>query len=468
MLIDDPWMQRLRRLRQNQWAYMVYPGLQHTRFEHSLGVMHLAGEFARSWYSVYRNAFNPKRPSKRFPTVHFVEEIARLAGLLHDIGHGPFSHSFEQAAKKVFDLKFPKHEGIAVEIVKKYFARKLPNIRRSPNGSFAPNETITWEHVVYLIDKNFKPRGLNGKEIPLLRLLKPIISGLFDADRMDYLARDAYHGGAAEYGTMDIERLRTTVYFDKDGTIAIPYKSMPALRNLLLARLQMYETCYYHPRVRAFEIEAETNMARMLQVEKFPVELNKKFLEEFKVLDDHWVYGKAVEWCKLSENSKKGQIGKAWISLFEREKRWKCIRSYKRSFSEEENVFELVKRDVPYIEEELITCLENWRKTGQSSTGKNWPDVDQKKNNLREIVRVDGPAYGVGISRLFDVTGPYGIVRDKGGEDPRSTRKLLQQMAGVNFVALRIFATKEIAGLVSEAIDEIMEKHPHFLPSHDA
>ncbi len=288
-------MQRLRRLRQNQWAYMVYPGLQHTRFEHSLGVMHLAGVFAKSWYSVYRNALGQNRPSIRFPSVEFVEELARLAGLFHDIGHGPFSHSFEKAAKRVFDLDFPTHEKIAVQIIKTEFAGRLRRVNRSPSGEFANDESITWEHVAMLIDKKFEATRLSRLEKMVLELLQPLISGVFDVDRMDFLARDAYHGGAVEYGTMDIERIRTTVHFNAEGNIAIPRKSMPALRNLLLARLQMYETCYYHPRIRAFEIEAELNMARMFKVNRFPKHFTQRFLKEFKKLDDHWVYGKAVD-----------------------------------------------------------------------------------------------------------------------------------------------------------------------------
>ncbi|HON57538.1 MAG TPA: HD domain-containing protein, partial [bacterium] len=91
-LIDTKWMQRLKRIFQLQTAWLVYPGAVHTRFLHSLGVMHLAGKFAKKLYYHFKEVY----PNESIPDVEAVVETCRIAGLLHDIGHGPFGHTLDQ------------------------------------------------------------------------------------------------------------------------------------------------------------------------------------------------------------------------------------------------------------------------------------------------------------------------------------------------------------------------------------
>ncbi len=119
---------------------------------------------------------------------------------------------------------------------------------------------------------------------------------------------------------------------------------------------------------------------------------------------------------------------------------------------------DLIKKDIVAIEDELIALLGEWQETGKSQAGKRWPQ--NIKGNLREFVRVDGPAYGAGILELLGQSGPYTITGEEGAQIARLTAELLlKQVAGVSFVALRIFATKEIARLVNEAARNIIRKH---------
>ncbi|RLI73563.1 HD domain-containing protein [Archaeoglobales archaeon] len=184
-IIDTPQFQRLRRIKQLGFANLVYPGANHTRFEHSLGVMHIASLLTDD------------------------EEIV-IAALLHDIGHTPFSHCSERIAKKY--LKY-EHED-----VKKVISGELKDA---------------------LIDE-----GVNLASISKLVRSNPIVSGEIDADRMDYLVRDSHYTGVA-YGVFDVERLIDKIYFDGNRLI-IESGGLKAAESLLISRYMMYPTVYFH------------------------------------------------------------------------------------------------------------------------------------------------------------------------------------------------------------------------------
>lgn len=189
-IIDTPQFQRLRRIKQLGFANLVYPGANHTRFEHSLGVMHITKILA--------------------DRLGFDDEIVASA-LLHDIGHAPFSHSSERILEKYLNFR---HEN-----VKKVIRGELKDV---------------------LNDLGFNISRISD----YISGRKPsIINGDIDTDRMDYLVRDSHYTGVA-YGVFDIYRLIDKIKFD--GEIVIDQRGLKAAESLLISRFLMYPTVYYH------------------------------------------------------------------------------------------------------------------------------------------------------------------------------------------------------------------------------
>jgi len=193
-LIETREFQRLRWIKQLGFTNLVYPSAVHTRFEHSIGCYYLT--------------------SRLCDHLNLDSEELKIAALLHDIGHLPFSHSVEKLVKK--------HEELTVEIIR----RGLDEILEK-NG-IDPKKVITY---------------IKGKS-PLGK----IISGELDVDRLDYLNRDSYYTGVA-YGVIDYEAVIRSI--EKIGAhIKIKLEYLPACESILIARYLMYSAVYYHHTVR--------------------------------------------------------------------------------------------------------------------------------------------------------------------------------------------------------------------------
>jgi HD superfamily phosphohydrolase len=216
LALDTPAMQRLRYVRQVGHAFLVYPGATHTRFEHALGAYHLT---KRALASLEERGELGQVPDDDCLAV-------RLAALLHDIGHYPFSHALEEAG-------FPHHEALGVA---KLAQGELGETLRRVGGPWlagAVGELI---------------RGVS--ESPL----QGLISGSLDLDKIDYLSRDARMCGVP-YGTVDVDRLLSTVTLvETDGgqvELGVQEKGVSALESLLFAKYQMYRNVYWHHAVRS-------------------------------------------------------------------------------------------------------------------------------------------------------------------------------------------------------------------------
>ena len=163
-VIDNPWVQRLKRIHQLQSSWWVFPTAEHSRFAHSLGTMHLAGELARQVYPTLAEV-EPGTPSQPL-----VEETLRMAGLLHDLGHGPFSHFCdEEYLLPVFGID---HEQISQHLIVGELGSLLAELRRSPSGQFAAGEAVDPWHVAFLVraeEGALAPRALRAQPLRRLR-----------------------------------------------------------------------------------------------------------------------------------------------------------------------------------------------------------------------------------------------------------------------------------------------------------
>jgi len=207
-VVDTPAVQRLRYVRQLGHAFLVYPGATHTRFEHALGTYHLARRVVAQL-----DELEGRRPDP-------AEGLAvRIAALLHDIGHYPFSHALEEAG-------LPYHEDLA--------ARHLTS---GPLAAALERLGVPAARLLPLI------QGTGASP------LGAIVASSLDVDKLDYLSRDATMCGVP-YGVIDVDRLLTSLTL-ADGRLALHAKGLAALESLLFAKYQMYRNVYWHHAVRS-------------------------------------------------------------------------------------------------------------------------------------------------------------------------------------------------------------------------
>jgi len=217
-IIDTPVFQRLRKIRQLAGAHLVYPSAQHTRFEHSLGTMHLAGLAGQT---LLDKGYIEKKDQL---------EGLRLAALLHDIGHGPFSHLFEEVLIGR-GMSTSSHENMGKKIIR---------------------ETIIKDKLEKYGYNSDSICNLSFGESPII-FYNEIIAGGLSSDIMDYLPRDSFFTGV-EYGKIDYYRLISSFEVLSNGHLGINKSAINSLESMLISRFQMFKAVYFHKTVRSAEV----------------------------------------------------------------------------------------------------------------------------------------------------------------------------------------------------------------------
>ncbi|RLE68401.1 MAG: hypothetical protein DRJ43_05650 [Thermoprotei archaeon] len=307
-LIDTPEFQRLRRIRQLGAAHLTYPGAEHTRFSHSLGTMHVAGLMAdrlvnRGWL-------------ERDEAVK-----VRVAALLHDVGHGPFSHIFEEVLMARRDLS---HEDIGMRIIRETSVADV------------------------LKEYGLDPREISMLSVGRLECTKPymnqVIASQFSSDIMDFILRDSYFTGV-KYGNVDIDRLVDSVDV-VDGKLAIDLAALSALESFVVARYELFKAVYFHRTVRA----AAIMLVRAIEYADEELGFTEfKDVEEYLKLDDGYLMSSILGLERSS--GRLGVAAKLCCMLRER-KLLKC--AYEKVLHVRDRFrIQLLERDRRRIEEEI-------------------------------------------------------------------------------------------------------------------
>jgi HD superfamily phosphohydrolase len=310
-LIDSPWVQRLRYIYQLQSARWVYPSAEHTRFVHSLGTMHVAGRFARHLYPFLKNAV-PDTPS-----ANYVEGLLRVTALLHDIGHGPFCHFFDENYLHGFDLS---HEKLGQIIIRDHLGHLIRKIRRSPSGPFEKGEALDPEQIAHLI---LKEKGKDNSRLPRwLNMLQPVISGSYTGDNLDYVLRDSYMCGVA-VGPVDLTRLiHYTIITDKGFTI---HKTgLPALQMFLNTRMYLYSNVYFHRTTRAIDIHLRDIFGETMKLLR-PRD-PRHAMDDYLILTDWSLLEEVRSWKRARQGARR-RLGREWGRILDRDVKWKMAYS---------------------------------------------------------------------------------------------------------------------------------------------
>jgi HD superfamily phosphohydrolase len=374
-LLDTPWLQRLRRISQLQSARWVFPTAEHSRFSHGLGVMHEAGLWARQLYGSLAEQL--RASGDYVPSEGLVVETMRVAGLLHDVGHGPFAHFFDHEVLEKFPApddsrrapgKRLAHEDLSALIIEHEVGAIIGRLRRAPGehaerDRFSDGESIDPTWVSFLISKP----PLEDDTVPRwLRIMQPLLSGVFTVDNLDYVRRDSYMTGV-QIGAVDVERLRRYSFIGPRG-LTLYEPAVGALESFLNARHFMYQQVYLHRTVRGIDLDMKEAFApgiRAIFGDTSPAEDLAAYLE----LDEYTLLHQAARWARGSDLSAAPvpgdgtvtqAVAEAWRAILFRNPRWQLEEELRAEFGDEgipANLLEKLGTAIPgEVAIDLATC----------------------------------------------------------------------------------------------------------------
>ena len=379
-IIDSPIFQRLRRIKQLSGAHLIYPGAQHTRFEHSLGVMHIA--------SMASNSLKEKGILKS----HDIRDI-RLAALLHDIGHGPFSHLFEEVLEKRQKIS---HEDIGKKII----------LKTEIGDSISKSG----------FDKRFICKLAFGDS--KFQFMNELISGALSADIMDYLLRDGYFTGA-EHAKIDHNRLTYSLDVFKDQ-LALDKSALVNFETMMISRYQMFKAVYFHKTVRAGEVM----LLEAMDLARNELGLTSMNVDEFVKLTDDSIL---ADLLSLPENKSDLKIAKKIAEDYEQRKLFKCV--FETDFN---NNTKIGKKRLNQIKQDIIRksrVAENEVFVDSSTTPSMPLSPSKKESNSIILVTDDGKktiATKIPISKIPIVSTMSGFMNNLRVYTPSKNRKKVE------------------------------------------
>lgn len=313
-VINSISFQRLRGLKQLGLADLVFPGATHTRFAHSIGVLHIVSQMLNA---IERN-FAKRHKSKEKPFNDGEKQKIRLAALLHDIGHLPLSHAMEQPIQRSIqeisiDTLVKEEDGNA------YRQKPFGELDQTSNAGHSNEFSHERYGMELLKSRDDLKKALgeynDGNEIghifnkshPKYNKYSQFVTGTFDADRIDFLLRDSMAAGVS-YGNIDINYLLDNINYDKEsGHLYVDYSGIHSLEHFIVARYFLYNVTY-HKTVMGFELLAKHAYYEMMKDDSISVPTTEndfkakaKNDEEFFLFNDSFFWSKLIEWKPTEE-----------------------------------------------------------------------------------------------------------------------------------------------------------------------